>query len=287
MERSNPLKGILRPEDLRNPYVLAGLAGTIATSAALDSLAARTIDRIIHTVALPKVKKSTLDYTSSPLWHGTGRYRYKDGEVVDILESISETGYILPNLDKFDINRPMVSISLAKSRMYARAYADMHGAGSHEINRYGGSLFWACSFLGSIALEASKETKVWKPSGYYKMLGHLAAADTIGWYENITHMVDPSVVSVYQNGSDIHDNYPVLFNVRGANPTETSKAVKLHEIRTEDVLDLVTDIDHIEVPLSRIDETKAIMPGVSILPIEMGEEYCSSYTFSQHMHEIV
>jgi hypothetical protein len=288
MEKNSPLRDILHFKDLRNPYILAGLMGRLATSTALGSITAKSLDKIVHTLVLPKVNTQIpTDYEASELWHGTGRYKYKDGKIVDVLAGIAETGCILPNLDRFDINRPMVTTSLARSRMYARAYADMHGAGSRERDRYGSSLFWACSFLGSIAIEASKESKVWTRKGYNQMLGHLATASAADWYKNITRVEDPTVVTVYERGSDIVNNYPVLFNVRQVTPTTTSKAIALHEVRTEEPIDLVRDIHHIEVPLDKVEETKTIIQGVDVVAIEKGEEYCAGFTYTEHMNELV
>lgn len=289
MPRRKPLEGILKPRDLRNPYIAAGLAGRLATNVEIGSRTARVLDHVMERLALgPLATPNDGGYgVPTELWHGTGRYKYKEGEVVDVLEGIAATRTILPNQDNFDLLRPMTSISLARSRMYARAYADMFGNGQDERERYGSSLLWACSFLGSVAIEASKETKVWRPSGYYKMMGHLATANAIEWYKKITRVPNPSVVSVYRDGSDIHDNYPVLFGVRSVEPTVTSNAVALHEVRTEQPLNIDADITHVEVPRSHIEGTRRVLGGIATMAIEDGETISSQYTFTQHMHGIV
>jgi hypothetical protein len=141
--------------------------------------------------------------------------------------------------------------------------------------------------LGSIAIEASKEVKVWLPKGYYKMLGHLANAEVVEWYKSVTRVPNPSVVEVYKNGSDIEQNYPILFGVKDIDPTPVSRAVALHEVRTEYPIDLHENVTHVEVPRDRVEETKGILGGLDIIPIEEGEWYCIEHTFTEHMHGVV
>jgi hypothetical protein len=289
MKKIYPLEGIIEPKELLNPYIAAGIAGRVATNVETNSHAAKILDKIIAKVALRSLVGLSVDYPQddSILWHGTGRYKYKNGKIVDILDSIAYTGKILPSTDKFDLLRQMKSISLAKSRMYARAYADMFGDGEREKERYGSSLFWACAFLGSIAIEASKETRVWRPSGYNRMMGHLATADALEWYKKITRIPNPSVIGAYGSGSDIHQNYPVLFAVNDVDRVKTSRAVSLHEVRTESAIDISSSVLHVEVPRTRINETKSILGGLAIKAIEDGEIKASEYSFSQHMHAVL
>jgi hypothetical protein len=220
-------------------------------------------------------------------WHGTGRYQYRGETTIDVLQSIADKGQILPNYDTFDITRPMDSVSLARARIYGRAYADMHGRGANEQERYGNSLFWACAFLGSVAVEACKETKVWSPKGYGLMISHLRETSAVDWYKKITRALEPSVIYAYGNGSDIDNNYPMLFGVKAIETTEVSQTVSLHEVRSEQPLDISSDITHVEVPRDKIDETKRVLGGVAIRAIEDGERIAAQYTFSEHMHAIV
>lgn len=286
MKESKVLGEVFRPKDLRNPYMLASLAGTVACRAERGSYTSKSLDRLIGKIALSEFENAPKpqEKLEVPLWHGTGRYRYIDGQVVDVLDSMATVDSIVPHHDKFDLLRPMDSVSLAKARMYARSYADMHGKGHNEEGRYGSSLFWACAFLGSIAVEAATESKVWTPSGYKKMIGHLAVADTVEWYKKVTTKDRPGVVEVYKSGSDIKENYPVLFAVDNVEPTKTSKSVSLHEVRTEQPIRISEEILHVEVPRSKIEETKKVLGGVSIRAIEGSEYLCSAFTFTDHMH---
>jgi hypothetical protein len=288
----SPLSEILRPKDLLNPHLVASVAGRVGSRVELGSFTAKTLDRAVGKLALSsfdatRIPNDTNMYDETCLWHGTGRFKHEDGDVTDILAKIADDGYIAPRLDRFDFNGPMESVSLARSRMYARAYADMYGAEPDKSERYGDALFWACAFLGSIAVEASKELKVWTPKGYYEMMHHLGRAGVSEWYKKVTSSHDVNIVNVYRGASDIDDNYPVLFGVRGVDGIPTSRTVALHEIRTDNPLHLDVDITHVEVPNCRIEETQKILAGVAIRSIEEGETFSSQFTFTQHMHELV
>jgi hypothetical protein len=204
------------------------------------------------------------------------------------LASIASSGLIVPNYDAFDLNRPMQSVSLAKSRMYGRAYADMHGKGSQESGRYGSSLFWACAFLGDVAVEAAKEVKAWHPAGYYQIMEHLLVADAVSWFKKMTRMHSPSLIDVYRQGSDITDNYPVLFGIRssGLVLAETSQAVSIHERRTEHPLSIAESVTHVEVPECRISITNGLVDK-PVLPIELGERYAANFSFSDHIGGVI
>lgn len=287
----SPLREILKPKDLLNPYVAVSAAGRLGSKFELGSLPAQSLDRLVGKTALSSFEASMsapdIMYEDTSLWHGTGRFKYKDGEVKDVLASIADDGVISPSLDRFDFNGPMESISLARSRMYARAYADMFGEIPDDSDRYGSSLFWACAFLGSTAVEASIEMKVWRPSGYYEMMRHLGKAGVTEWYKKVTSLNDVNMVDVYSGVSDIENNYPILFGVRNVEGIPTSRAVAIHEVRTDRNLDLDSDITHVEVPHRNIEETRKILAGVAIRAIEEGESYSSKYTFTEHMHELV
>jgi hypothetical protein len=278
----NPLREILRKKDLKNPYLLVGLLGRIANNNVRrgNERLVRTTDRLVGMFALKSFGEAS-ETVQADYWHGTGRYQYSNGEVVDVLKGIAEQGALLPNYDAFDLNRPMTSVSLAKQRMYARAYADMHGQGSGETDRHGSSLFWASIYLGDIAVEAAREAEAWKPIGYKRMMDHLRTGSAAEWYKKVTR-TNTSVVDLYGSGSDIEGNYPMLFGIRtGIDLTDTSRAVGLHEVRTESSipLDLVT---HVEVPRGRVEETRVII-GIPVIAIEDGEAYSSLKKFSEHL----
>jgi hypothetical protein len=224
-------------------------------------------------------------YSDIEYWHGTGRYQYAGDTIVDVLGSIARTRMLLPSYDAFDLIRPMQSVSLARSRVYGRVYADMHGTGSKEKERYGSSLFWACAFLGDIAVEASLETRVWRPTGYRRMMDHLFEANALQWYKKLTRASGNTVVNIYRDGSDIQGNYPVLFGVRrgSVTPSATSKAVSIHESRSECPIPLDHSIVHVEVPRDHVEETNRILGGVAVKAIEDGERWSANFLFSSHI----
>lgn len=291
-ERKGALYSVLRFKDLRNPYLYAGLLGRIAGVQArsgeyttLLRLIDRQVGRAIGEGVIARQLPEHSVYSDIEYWHGTGRYQYSRGAVVDVLGNIARTRTLLPSYDAFDLTRPMQSISLARSRVYGRAYADMHGTGSREKERYGSSLFWACAFLGDIAVEASLETRVWRPHGYRRMMDHLFKADALQWYKKLTRASGNTVVDIYKDGSDIPDNYPVLFGVRRGSiiPSSTSKAVAIHESRSECSIPLDDAIVHVEVPRSRLIETRGVLGGIAVASIEDGERWSANFPFSSHI----
>lgn len=289
-----PLHSIFELGDLKDPYLYAGLLGRYVGKVMRDkgeTLATRKIDRLLGATVL----RSTVLYgqdtgqSNNLLWHGTGRYQYRDGEYIDVLKKISNAQALLPKYDAFDLDRPMCSVSLARSRMYARAYADMHGNGSQERERYGNSLFWACTFMGDIAIEAALESRSWSPRGYRKMMNHLANADTVNWYKKMTSMDNPTVLSVYRQGSDIAGNYPILFGVDSAHvrASSVSRAVDIHEVRSEEPI-AISSMTHIEVPRSRLDTTAQVIGHLlPVVSLEDSENIAARYSFSQHMASIL
>ena len=67
-------------------------------------------------------------------WHGTGRWQHDEHGTVDVLKSFCDTGGLKPARDVYAVfggsdQHIIHSISLCRSRMVARSYADMHGLG--------------------------------------------------------------------------------------------------------------------------------------------------------------
>jgi len=58
-------------------------------------------------------------YGQTYLWHGTGRYQYRDGEIIDVLAKIVNTGGLVPSEDSFDPMGPTKSVSTSPVRIYA------------------------------------------------------------------------------------------------------------------------------------------------------------------------
>ncbi len=219
-------------------------------------------------------------------WHGTGRRQYDEkGNVVDILESILKTGGLVTHEDSFDpIAGTMRTISLAKSRMYARSYADIHGAGKYETERHGSSTFWAQYFIGSCATEAIMEVRPWTKEGRLKA-DAIRAMELPNWGAKVNSAIKGWLTPFFV-GSDISNNYPILVGLDGesAKRTHMSKALSLHELRTSNNIGL-EHITHIEVPRANLQETELLIASyghsMSVIPIEDAEVYASHQPFTE------
>lgn len=255
------------------------------TKAAIDALLSR---RIAHLGPLDDERHAAVKTVTeaASLWHGTGRYQYKQGgRIVDVLKRIAVTGEIATNYDQYDISAgPMHSISLAKSRMYARAYADMHinqRRRDGEPLRHGSAIFWASVFIGDWALEFAREQ-----GGYRNARDQMRNAGSDNWHNKIN--ASPlDIRAGFTQGSDINGNYPVLFGVDSARNTRTSGSFALHEVRTRHPISLMR-VTHIEVPQDRIAPTEALFAEYgkhqpTVASIEDAERYASTFSFSELM----
>lgn len=86
-------------------------------------------------------------------WHGTGRWQHGERGIADVLKSFCDAAGLKPVRDVYAVfggsNQHIVhSISVCRSRMIARSYADMHGVGWKEKNRYGDALTWVSYYYG-------------------------------------------------------------------------------------------------------------------------------------------
>jgi hypothetical protein len=242
-----------------------------------------TVPNVPLTVRQQKALAQYMQKTT--FWHGAGRYQYKHGQKTDVLRYIIDHGALEPQLDRWDFDGPMTTISLAYSRMYARAYADMHGRGSFEVGRYGSSLFWAALFVGDMKAEGIVERKLWKPKAFRAELKRVGS-NTEAWYQKMSQ-VPLSTMQAFHYGSDIEGNYPIIFGIRGNNikPALTSRTVGLHEVRSSAPLSLKTDVVYIEVPSGKVDDVRKMLMGakyeIPVVAIEEAELYVSSRPLSQ------
>ena len=116
---------------------------------ALDAIAKRKIINVNDLLSfdnsdIKEYQKLTKD---TQLWHGTGRWQYGKDSIVDVMKSFCDIAGLKPSRDVYAVfggsDQYIVhSISLCRSRMVARSYADMHGLGWKEKNRYGDALTW-------------------------------------------------------------------------------------------------------------------------------------------------
>lgn len=227
------------------------------------------------------------DYMSvvarAKLWHGTGRLQHFNESVVDVLDSIIRSGSIRPAYDAYAVlagGQEMVSLSMTPHRMVARSYADVHGKGAAEQHRYGDSLHWAAYFYSTYYAELFLRSSVkvvhnwsaWRKS----------AADTSGaikWGQKVNRRAC-YVWDVFDLGSDIPGNYPIVFGIADFGKTiEVPPCFRHIEVRSTEPVTLDA-ISHIEVPERFVHEVRRLLLQYDyktpVFAIELGE-----YTFSQ------
>lgn len=261
----------------------------------IDILAIDTIMGWI--VSKPRVKimsehdKSVYDTVAKQAfyWHGTGRLQYqKDGSVIDILQKILQQDGLRPFNDVFDVKHGgMVSISLARQRMYARIYADMHAyKGVKLTQRYGSPRFWAYYFIMAINLHAIKELGLWSRKSRREQEAVWRAQGKKLWTVKVTKKDGESVGLFFNLGSDIHGNYPILIGLKNAyyDILATSDYVARYECRVGSVIP-ISYITHIEAPYSKLDEVNTLLDkfgqtDIPVFAIEQCELIFSDKNFS-------
>lgn len=214
-------------------------------------------------------------------WHGTGRFQYRKGKIVDVLDYIATHRELQPGPDPFDVLGHMQSLSLARARVYARAYADLHRSASIPAERYGTSAFWSIVFLSDYVLEAARDE-----GGLRKVVKRLQHSGKDEWHAKVNQQ-SLSVFSSFAAGSDISGNYPILFGVCTATALPTSRAIAIHEIRSGEPVRLDSQVTHLEVPRAHIAETQEVLYkhaiDVPVYALEDFERYAATLSVSQLM----
>lgn len=227
-------------------------------------------------------------------WHGTGRYQYKDGKNVDVLEEIINNKELIPNRDPYNSLTGIANtISFALSRMYARIYSDMYLDESKKPTyEYGSRFFWATKFIAETTLkgisEASKDIGLKNiakdPKGF---MGRLKNNNRswIGKFRSDAFTNPKPINKIFTNlQTDISGDYPVLIGVAqdSFQPIPTSGYIGKYERRSRDPVPL-NKFTHIEVPLKKVIEVQHFLKikGIElpVIPIEVGERYCSQFNY--------
>lgn len=213
------------------------------------------------------------------LWHGTGRYQYdENGEVTDILNTLLKEGGFQPRKDEWDINKSMTSTSFARDRLYGRLYADMHLNYSQEPERMVSQQELVDTYTKGIELAALKEYYHQHGSALKLLRAMQRARQTLvknGRWSRKVNSTAPSVRKVFIEGSDIQDNYPILFGVEQPDTIEPiADYLAKHEVRTTEPVG-INKVTYIEVPRDRIEETQELMQSygysVPVVAIEDAE----------------
>ncbi len=215
-------------------------------------------------------------------WHGTGRYQYRDGKVVDVLDYIARHGELQPGPDPFEVSGHMRSLSLARSRIYARAYADLHRDAAAPSERYGTSAFWSVAFLADYVLEAAHDE-----GGLRRVIKRLEQSGKDTWHAKVNQQ-PMSVFSTFAAGSDIPGNYPIIFGVHATETMHTSHAIAIHEVRSSKPVKL-TQVTHLEVPFTSIETTEEVLArytiSVPVYALEDFERHAATLPVSRLMNE--
>ena len=244
--------------------------------------------RIIKTKTLHQFSSSEMsEYQkltkSTQFWHGTGRWQHGEHGTVDVLKSFCDTGGLKPARDVYAVfggsdQHIIHSISLCRSRMVARSYADMHGLGWKEKNRYGDALTWTSYYYSLFyarlfTVNGVKMLRRWKT---WRTLSHDENGDNT-WGKKVNKQAR-DVWDVFCLGSDISGNYPILIGVRSLDSQlKLEKPMSHYEVRADKRID-IANISHIEVPRDKQDEMRELLLSygiyIPVTSIELGE--CAS-----------
>lgn len=204
------------------------------------------------------------------LWHGTGRYKYENGEIVDILQGIIKNGGLVPNKDDWDMKRGLSqTISFARDHSYARLYASLFLPSKDRTFR---------ELVRRLALSArfflpSK----WVAYGEYTPFRpHILdlRRKLKEWGQKLTTKPQRFFTVLFLwGGTDIQNNYPIIISVKRAavQGTKGSRFVDLYEERSEQVVS-IADFKNIEVPENKVAEVAELFKNagyeIPVLPIE-------------------
>ena len=241
--------------------------------------------RIIKTKTLRQFSSSEMsEYQkltkSTQFWHGTGRWQHGERGTIDVLKSFCDTGGLKPARDVYAVfggsNQHIIhSISLCRSRMVARSYADMHGLGWKEKNRYGDALTWTSYYYSLFyarlfTVNGITMLRRWKT---WRSLSHDEHGDNT-WGKKVNTQAR-DVWDIFCLGSDILGNYPILIGVKElASQVELEKPMRYYEVRADRRI-AITNISHIEVPRDKQDEMRELLLScgidIPVTSIELGE----------------
>lgn len=242
-------------------------------------------ERIIKTKTLRQFSSSEMsEYQkltkSTQFWHGTGRWQHGEHGTVDVLKSFCDTAGLKPARDVYAVfggsdQHIIHSISLCRSRMVARSYADMHGLGWKEKNRHGDALTWTAYYYSLFytrlfTVNGIKMLRRWKT---WRSLSHDEYGDNT-WGKKVNKQAR-DVWDVFCLGSDISGNYPILIGVRSLDSQlKLEKPMSHYEVRADKRIG-VANISHIEVPRDKQDEMRELLLScgidIPVTSIELGE----------------
>ena len=195
-------------------------------------------------------------YRDVSYWHGTGRMQYRNGKVVDVLESLIAAKALVPEKDKFDLGKgEMTSTSITNRRMYASLYAKMHDTNDPQLKyEYYPKKFWSNVYLAVVGTLAGNELFPGTTVIDKVKMGIKFANNWRNWFKKIMRH-PPLKPSLSKARSDIPGNYPVLLGINDSvSTTSASDYISAYETRVDKTIP-IDCITHIEVPLSQMGRT--------------------------------
>lgn len=240
-------------------------------------------------------------YKQTTHWHGTGRYHYKHGndsryeavvtdETTDILEGVLTSNGLAPHHDPW-IDSNGKTVSLATTRMHARAFARIHATEKEMLVYELGSIkFWlrfyfALLFIWLFANLRSHQSFI------RDTLRTSFSKDIQNWASAIRKPQNGKVISILDMfkgdipTSDIEGNYPVLLGIK-ADLKELIETIPLtHKVEQRSLKPITLEMfTQIEVPLQKISETKNLLERhnvrIPVIPIEFGDIYLADRPLS-------
>ena len=254
----------------------------------------RSVEKLLDRMALKRIIKTKplRQFSSSEMseyqkltkgtqfWHGTGRWQHGEHGTVDVLKSLCDTAGLKPARDVYAVfggsdQHIVHSVSLCRSRMVARSYADMHGLGWKEKNRYGDALTWTSYYYSLFyarlfTVDGVKMLRRWKT---WRTLSHDENGDNT-WGKKVNKQAR-DVWDIFCLGSDISGNYPILIGVKSLDSQlKLEKPMSHYEVRADKRIG-VANISHIEVPRDKQDEMRELLLScgidIPVTSIELGE----------------
>lgn len=241
-------------------------------------------------------------YSLATHWHGTGRYHYQHENgsryqnvntrgTIDILNAIIQSNGLTPHHDPW-IDSKGSTVSLATTRMHARAFACIHTTQSGDLVYELGSiklwlrLYFALLFIWLFA-------NFWSHRSFIKnTLRTSFSNDVQNWASAIRKPKNGKVIGILDMfkgnipTSDIVGNYPILFGIK-ADAKELITTIPLtHKVEQRSLTPIsIGMFSHIEVPLHKVVETEDLLKthniDIPVLPLEFGDMYLSNIPLEQ------
>ena len=233
--------------------------------------------------ALPELKNL---YRRTWRWHGTGRFHYHKGKIIDVLNETIKRGGLIPHKDPLDYTRGIVyTVSSSPSRTYSSLYAQLHFEKGlrlrHPFQTTIGVLYYLSSIVWSAAINDRRLfTKEFREKN---KLNHEGRA----FFRDKYSKEKVSLTDYLRGGvSDIKGNYPILIGIKEGvfQEANIAKVYSKYESRSETPIPL-SGFTHLEVPEHNVTEVRNLLKNagkeqIPIIPLEWGEEFCKSLPVS-------